>query len=92
MHFSKYLDQKLKKTYFSNFIPFFCPKRNYHGQDMCFDQIMDFSWHIENLGHFLKSATLANFSIFLGNIFLYDKMDIHTNFHVKILKIDFFIE
>ena len=86
MHFSKYLDQKLKKTYFSNFIPFFCPKRNYHGQDMSFDQIMDFSWHIENLGHFLKSATLANFSIFFGNIFLYDKNGHTYQFSCKNLK------
>ena len=46
MHFSKYLDQKLKKKYFKNFNPFFRPTRVYHGNDISFDKTMDFSLHI----------------------------------------------
>ena len=92
MHFSKYLDQKLKKIYFENFNQFFRPKIVYHGDDISFDKKMDFSWHIEILGHFLISVTLDNFSFFLKISFCMTKMDIHTNFHVKILKIEFIIE
>ena len=62
MHFSKYLDQKLKKIYFENFNQFFRPKIVYHGDDISFDKKMDFSWHIEILGHFLISVTLDKFS------------------------------
>ena len=86
MHFSKYLDQKLKKIYFKNFNPFFRPTRVYHGDDISFDKKMDFSWHIEILGHFLISVTLDNFSFFFENIFLYDKNGHTYQFSCKNLK------
>ena len=49
---------------------------------------MDFSWHITILGHFLNSATLVNFSTFLGNIFCMSKLDIHTNLYEYSFKIE----
>ena len=86
MHFSKYLDQKLKKIYFENFNQFFRPKIVYHGDDISFDKKMDFSWHIEILGHFLISVTLDKFSFFFENIFLYDKNGHTYQFSCKNLK------
>ena len=52
-------------------IPFFSPKRAYHGDDVFFDRKMDFSWHIKILGNFFKPATLAKFSMCLENPFFY---------------------
>ena len=51
---------------------------------------MEFLLAFANLTLFQNSAILGNFSIIFGNIFLYVKMDIHTNFYDNSFKIEYF--
>ena len=53
--FENFKSKQEKIKFFLFFFPFSRPKQVYHGDDMSYDQKMDFSWHIKILlkfGHF----------------------------------------
>ena len=73
------------------FITFLSNKRDYKAMDIPYDQKLDFSGSIKAFSHFMKLGNFWNFSKIFGNIFLYIKIDTHTNFYVNSSKIECFI-
>ena len=82
------LNEKIMGFFY--FINFFMVKLRLYGYNKSYYQKMDFSCSIKILAHFQNLATMVKFSHFFRNIFLYIKIDIHINLHVKISKIVFY--